>query len=112
MFVHNNDFITTNYIDVCVIILQTDGFDKALQGKWCIDPNSREQQASSIPCIPYDSIVSVRDFLHNHVDECGILLPGRIPGYKSSDIKLLPSSESKSSVYRRYFLRIILKFSF
>ena len=41
-------------------------------------------------------------FLLNYADQNGILLPGRIPGYTRSDIKLLPSSMSKRGVWRTY----------
>ena len=34
-------------------------------------------------------------FLKSYTEENAILLPGRIPGYKRDDIKLLPSSCSK-----------------
>ena len=34
-------------------------------------------------------------FLQNYAEENALLLPGRIPGYKRDDIKLLPSSRSK-----------------
>ena len=40
-------------------------------------------------------ITNVTEFLKNYVEENGILLPGRIPGHKKDDIKLLPSSRSK-----------------
>lgn len=35
-------------------------------------------------------------------DGNAMLLPGRIPGYKSSDIKLLPSSTTKRSIWELY----------
>ena len=34
-------------------------------------------------------------FLQNYCEENAILLPGRIPGFKRDDIKILPSSQSK-----------------
>ena len=40
-------------------------------------------------------ITNVTKFLENYTEENAILLPGRIPGYKQHDIKLLPSSCSK-----------------
>ena len=40
-------------------------------------------------------ITNVTDFLKNYAEENAILLPGRIPGHKRDDIKLLPSSRSK-----------------
>ena len=41
-------------------------------------------------------------FLQNYVEENAIILPGRIPGFKSDDIRVLSSSESKMSVWRIY----------
>lgn len=40
-------------------------------------------------------ITNVTAFLKNYAEENAILLPGRIPGNKRDDIKLLPSSRSK-----------------
>ena len=40
-------------------------------------------------------IKNVTGFLQNYAEENAILLPGRIPGYKRDDIKILPSSQSK-----------------
>ena len=42
-----------------------------------------------------DVIKNVTRFLQNYTEENAILLPGRIPGYKRDDIKILPSSQSK-----------------
>ena len=41
-------------------------------------------------------------FLLNYAEQNGILLPGRVSGYSRSDIKLLPSSVSKRTVWREY----------
>ena len=49
-----------------------------------------------------DSIQNVLAFLLNLADQHGLLLPGRIPGYSRSDIKLLPSSMSKRCIWRKY----------
>ena len=40
-------------------------------------------------------ITNVTEFLKNYAGENAILLPGRVPGHKRDDIKLLPSSCSK-----------------
>ena len=40
-------------------------------------------------------ITNVTKFLKNYSEENAILLPGRIPGHKRDDIRLLPSSRSK-----------------
>ena len=38
----------------------------------------------------------------NFVEENAVLLPGRIPGFKNDNIKLLSSSETKISVWRSF----------
>ena len=41
-------------------------------------------------------------FLLSYAEQNALLLPGRIPGYSPSDIKLLPSSASKRGIWRVY----------
>ena len=41
-------------------------------------------------------------FIKNYALAHAILLPGRIPGYKSTSIQLLPSSSTKSSIWLQY----------
>ena len=48
------------------------------------------------------TVEGVRTFLTNYVEENAISLPRRIPGFKSDDIKVLSSSESKIGVWRVY----------
>ena len=45
---------------------------------------------------------NVHVFLTNYVEENAIVLPGRIPGFKRDDVKVLSSSETKMSVWRAY----------
>ena len=56
-------------------------------------------------CLPHnhnspETISNMVKFLQNYAEENAILLPGRIPGYKRDDIKLLPSSRSKNVSYK------------
>ena len=44
----------------------------------------------------------VKNFLSNYVDENAVLLPGRIPGYKNDDIKLLSPCDTKMSVWKSF----------
>ena len=44
----------------------------------------------------------VLKFLLNYTEENGLLSPGRVPGYSRSDIKLLPSSSPKRSIWKVY----------
>ena len=44
----------------------------------------------------YASIRYIVQFVTNFAEQHAILLPGRIPGYKRDDFKLLPSSTTKN----------------
>lgn len=48
--------------------------------------------------LPQAVAEDAKTFLNNYVEDNAVLLPGRIPGFKSDDIKLLSSSETKMSV--------------
>ena len=41
-------------------------------------------------------------FVLNYAEQNALLLPGRVPGYSRSDIKPLPSSVSKSGIWKVY----------
>ena len=41
-------------------------------------------------------------FVSNYADDHGMVMPGRVPGFKRDDIKLMPSSETKVNVYKAY----------
>ena len=41
-------------------------------------------------------------FVLNYAEQNALLLPGRVPGYSRSDIKLLPSSVSKRGIWKVY----------
>lgn len=43
----------------------------------------------------FNTIKNTIFFIQNYAEQNAILLPGRIPGHKRDDIKLLPSSDSK-----------------
>ena len=45
--------------------------------------------------ISFDDTQKVVQFLHTYAEANAILFPGRIPGYKCSDVQLLPSSTIK-----------------
>ena len=52
--------------------------------------------------LPQAVTEDVKNFLTNYVEENAVLLPGRIPGFKKDDIKLLSSSDTKMSVWREF----------
>ena len=49
-----------------------------------------------------EDVTAIIAFITQYTESNGILLPGRIPGYKRDDIKLLPSSCTKRSVWSLY----------
>ena len=49
-----------------------------------------------------EDVQHVAAFITSYAEDHGILLPGRIPGYKRSDIQLLPSNTTKRAVWTSY----------
>ena len=49
-----------------------------------------------------EDVRCILQFMMEYVETNGILLPGRIPGYKRDDIQLLPSSTTKRAVWLLY----------
>jgi len=52
--------------------------------------------------LSFSSVENVIQFLVNNATTNAIILPGRIPGYRSTEVKLLPSSVSKRSIWKLY----------
>lgn len=52
--------------------------------------------------LPHAVVEDVNVFLTNYVEENAISLPGKIPGYKDEDIKLLSSHERKMGLWRSF----------
>ncbi|CAH3191593.1 unnamed protein product [Porites evermanni] len=48
------------------------------------------------------SLEAVHAFIDNYVEENAIVLPGRFPGFKSEEMRLLSSLETKMSVWREH----------
>jgi hypothetical protein len=47
-------------------------------------------------------VANVVRFIKTFAEEHAVRLPGRVPGYRREDILLLPSSCTKSHVFRQY----------
>jgi hypothetical protein len=52
--------------------------------------------------LTHNDILRVVNFISNYADANCIILPGRHPGHKRFDVKLLPSQIAKSEVHRMY----------
>lgn len=61
--------------------------------------NTKRLPSNTLPQLVMEN---VHNFLANYVEENAIVLPGRIFGFKSDEVKVLPSSETKMSVWRAY----------
>ena len=57
-----------------------------------VHQNSKQTPAQALS---FDDINRIVKYLNQYVEQHAILLPGRIPGQKRDDVKLLPSSSSK-----------------
>ena len=49
-----------------------------------------------------EDIQGVVKFITNYATRNALVLPGRVPGFKRDDVKLLPSSHTKTHVYGAY----------
>jgi len=45
--------------------------------------------------LSFGTILNLLEFIQNYPEQNAILLPGRIPGFKKDDVKVLPTSDSK-----------------
>ena len=61
--------------------------------------NTHRQPSKAFSAEDVQQVVS---FITNYAEDHAILLPGRIPGYKRSDIQLLPSNKTKMAVWSAY----------
>ena len=48
----------------------------------------------------YDDIIRIRTFITNYAEEHALVLPGRVHGFKQGDLRLLPSVNTKASIWR------------
>ena len=55
-----------------------------------------------IRTLSFDDVTHVVTFIKNYAEDHAILLPGRMPGYKSSNVQLLPCSTTKHNVWLEY----------
>ena len=49
-----------------------------------------------------ESLKEILAFIEYYVEENAIVIPGPIPGFKNLEIRLLSSSETKMSVWKKY----------
>ena len=61
--------------------------------------NTRRLPANTIS---FSDTQTVVQYLRTYAEANAILLPGRIPGYKPTDVQLLPSSTTKRQVWQQY----------
>ncbi|KAK6190399.1 hypothetical protein SNE40_002279 [Patella caerulea] len=52
--------------------------------------------------LSFEDIQRIVTFLINFAEQHALVLLGRVPGFKRDDVKLLPSSETKASIWRKY----------
>ena len=61
---------------------------------------------SSHNALTYKQIEYIIKFIQNYAEQHAVLLPGRIPGQKRDNLKLLPSSDNKK-VHRTTYLKLL-----
>ena len=73
--------------------MENNGITSRVHGNTRRTPHNRTTHAS---------LTHVVTFIENYAEREGLSLPGRVPGYKSFRIKLLPTSTNKAELWRRY----------
>ena len=78
----------------------------AIKASWVEDGLLPRQRKRSIPhnALKLSDVEYVVRFILRYAEDNAILLPGRIPGYKSDNLQLLPSSTTKREVWESYHL--------
>ena len=75
---------------------------KSLQSQGLSTRSHGNLKRSPAHALSLSSTEFVVRFLLNYAEQNALLLPGRVPGYSRSDIKLLPSSVSKRGIWMVY----------
>ncbi|KAL8617462.1 hypothetical protein ACOMHN_018943 [Nucella lapillus] len=57
---------------------------------------------SNTRSLKYQDTEAVKKFICHYAEDHAVSLPGRLPGFKREDIRLLPSAIPKSGIYRQY----------
>ncbi|KAL8624189.1 hypothetical protein ACOMHN_046275 [Nucella lapillus] len=57
---------------------------------------------SNTRSLKYQDTEAVKKFICHYAENHAVSLPGRVPGFKREDIRLLPSAIPKSGIYRQY----------
>ncbi|XP_050392750.1 uncharacterized protein LOC126811218 [Patella vulgata] len=89
------NMISQSVLDSCFIQYKENGISPRLKKR-----GGRRTKNRNI--LSHDDIRRVVSFICNYAEEHAIILPGRHPGQKKLDIKLLPSYVTKSSVHGFY----------
>ena len=64
-----------------------------------IHGNTKRLPKHALTVLQVKGVVS---YIYNYAETHALVLPGRIPGYKQTDIKLLPWSTTKREVWNEY----------
>lgn len=55
-----------------------------------------------VKALTFNDVSRIVTFVRNYAEDHAVLLPARIPGYKRSDLQLLPCSTTKIAVWKLY----------
>ena len=64
-------------------------------------------RANNTRAFGYDDHKRAVTFVSNYAEDHALVLPGRVPGFKRDDIRLMPSSETKVKVFKAYSLAML-----
>lgn len=50
--------------------------------------------------LSFDDYTHIYHFIDNYAEDNALVLPGRVPGFKRGDLRLLPSANTKAGIWR------------
>ena len=90
----------------CVICKQNQPrpSDRLAEMVWGLVPKEKRSggRRNNTRAHSFEDIQRAVPFVSQYAEHHALVLPGRVPGFKRDDVKLLPSAESKAKVYGLY----------
>ena len=66
----------------------------------------RNKAGGRVECertLTYEDVKRIHSFILNYAEENALVLPGRVPGFKRGDLRLLPSANTKADIWRNHY---------
>ena len=69
-------------------------------------PRKMKSGGANKKALTLENVTNVRDFILNYAEAYAVNLPGRVPGFKRTDIQVLPSDRSIKAIFDLYYMSV------